>query len=147
VVDDLHGELARYGLIERPARRSVQAAPGCFVNLRPQRPLELTIGFFGSRSGDKRKQMLCLRSDGELALVAGNSALTLSQFIDYGNGKYSLDQAAIRQQVDSATTADSRYTPTSARREVRKLETQTMYESWQREYRRLTKSRPKMSDV
>jgi hypothetical protein len=91
--------------------------------------------------------MLCLRSDGELALVAGNSALTLSQFIDYGNGKYSLDQAAIRQQVDSATTADSRYTPTSARREVRKLETQTMYESWQREYRRLTKSRPKMSDV
>jgi hypothetical protein len=39
----------------------------------------------------------------------------------------------IRQLVDSATTADNRYTPTNARREVRKLDTQAMYESWQKE--------------
>ncbi len=101
----------------------------------------------GIATGDKRKQMLCLKADGELELVTGSKAAPLSQFIDYGNGQYSLDQAAIRQQVDSATTGDSRYTPTSARREVRKLETQALYESWQREYRRLTKSHPKMSDV
>jgi hypothetical protein len=101
----------------------------------------------GVATGDKRKQMLCLRADGELALVAGNNELPLSEFIGYGNGKYSLDQAAIRRQVDSATTADSRYTPSNAKREARKLDTQAMYESWQREYRRLKKSRPKMSDV
>jgi len=53
----------------------------------------------------------------------------------------------IRQQVDAATTADNRYTPTTARREARKLDTQAMYESWRKEYRALKKSRPKMSDV
>jgi len=101
----------------------------------------------GIATGDKRKQMLCLKTDGGLALVAGNNALPLSEFIDYGNGKYSLDQAAICQQVDSATMADSRYTPSNAKREARKLDTQAMYEGWQKEYRRLKKSRPKMSDV
>jgi hypothetical protein len=101
----------------------------------------------GIATGGKRKQMLCLRADGELALVAGNNALPLSEFIGYGNGKYSLDKAMIRLQVDSATTADSRYTPACARREARKLDTKAMYESWQKEYRKLKKSRPKMSDV
>jgi hypothetical protein len=101
----------------------------------------------GIATGDKRKQMLCLKADGELELVTGSKAAPLSQFIDYGNGQYSLDQAAIRQQVDSATTADSRYTPSNAKREARKLDTQAMYEGWQKEYRRLKKSRPKMSDV
>jgi len=91
--------------------------------------------------------MLCLNADGELALVAGNNAVSLSEFIDYRNGKYLLDQAMIRQLVDSATTADNRYTPTNARREVRKLDTQAMYESWQKEYRRLKERRPNMSDV
>jgi hypothetical protein len=97
--------------------------------------------------GAKRSQMLCLNADGELALVAGNNAVSLSEFIDYRNGKYLLDQAMIRQLVDSATTADNRYTPTNARREVRKLDTQAMYESWQKEYRRLKERRPNMSDV
>jgi hypothetical protein len=102
------------------------------------------IGMF---KGAKRSQMLCLEADGELALVAGNNAVSLSEFIDYRNGKYLLDQAMIRQLVDSATTADNRYTPTNARREVRKLDTRAMYESWQKEYRRLKKRRPNMSDV
>ena len=102
------------------------------------------IGMF---KGAKRSQMLCLKADGELALVAGNNAVSLSEFIAYRNGKYLLDQAMIRQLVDSATTADNRYTPTNARREVRKLDTQAMYESWQKEYRRMKKRRPNMSDV
>jgi hypothetical protein len=101
----------------------------------------------GIATGDKRKQMLCLKADGELALVVGNNARPLCEFIDYRNGKYSLDQAMIRLQVDAATTADSRYTPTNAKREARKLDTQTMYEGWKKEYRRLKRSRPNMSDV
>jgi len=101
----------------------------------------------GIATGGKRKQMLCLKAEGELALVAGNNALPLSEFIGYGNGKYSLDQAMIRQQVDAATTVDSRYTPSNTKREARKLDTKAMYESWQKEYRKLKKSRPKMSDV
>ena len=54
------------------------------------------IGMF---KGAKRSQMLCLKADGELALVAGNNAVLLSEFIDYRNGKYLLDQAMIRQLV------------------------------------------------
>jgi hypothetical protein len=101
----------------------------------------------GIATGGKRTQMLCLKTDGELVLVAGNNALPLSEFIDYRNGEYSLDQAMIRLQVDAATTADNRYTPSNARREAHKLGTQDMHESWQKEYRRLNKRRPNMSDV
>ena len=53
----------------------------------------------------------------------------------------------IRQLVDAATTADNRYTPSNAKREARKLDTQAMYERWRKEYRALKKSRPNMSDV
>ncbi len=101
----------------------------------------------GIATGDKRKQMLCLRADGEVALVVGGSAVPLAEFIAYRDGEYSLDQAMIRRQVDAAATADSRYTPSNAKREARKLDTQAMYESWQKEYRRLARSHPKMSDL
>jgi hypothetical protein len=71
----------------------------------------------------------------------------LSEFIAYRDGEYAVDQAMIRRQVDAAAKGDSRYTPRIAKREARKLDTQAMYEGWQKAYRRLTKSRPKMSDL
>lgn len=49
--------------------------------------------------------------------------------------------------MDTAITGDSRYTPSIARREVRKLETQALHESWQKGYRALNKRRPGMSDM
>jgi hypothetical protein len=101
----------------------------------------------GIATGDKRKQMLCLSANGELALVAGGNAVPLSEFIAYRDGEYAVDQAMIRRQVDAAAKGDSRYTPRIAKREARKLDTQAMYEGWQKAYRRLTKSRPKMSDL
>lgn len=101
----------------------------------------------GIASGDKRRQMLCLRANAVLALVAGNSAVPLAELINYENGVYSLDGSAIRQLVDSATTADPRYTPRNARREARKLDTRAMYDSWQKAYRDLKKRRRSMSDV
>jgi hypothetical protein len=101
----------------------------------------------GIATGDKRQQMLCLKADGDLALVAGNTAVPLSELVDYRGGRYSLDQAPIRHLVDSASTADIRYTPTNVRRETRKLNTQVMYKSWRKAYRALKRSRPKMSDV
>jgi hypothetical protein len=53
----------------------------------------------------------------------------------------------VRRLVDASTTGDRRYTPSSARREARKLDTQAMYESWQKAYRDWRKKRPGMSDV
>ena len=49
--------------------------------------------------------------------------------------------------VAAATTSDNRYTPSNAKREARKLDTQAMYASWQKEYRALKKKRRGMSYV
>ena len=101
----------------------------------------------GMTTGDERRQMLGLRADGELALVAGSNAIPLAELICYRDGAYSLDGALIRRLVDFASTADPRYTPSNARREARKLDTQAMYESWRKAYRELKKQRRNMSDV
>lgn len=101
----------------------------------------------GIYRGAKRSQMLCLRADAGLALVAGNNKLPLIDVIEYQDGTYSLNNVLIHQLVDTATTADNRYTPSNAKREASKLDTQAIYASWQKEYRALKKKRPKMSDV
>lgn len=101
----------------------------------------------GVVKGNKRSQMLCLEAVGVLSLVSGNSRLPLTELIEYHDGAYSLDDDTIRQLVDSATTADNRYTPSNAKREARKLDTAAMYESWQKEYRALKKKHPYMSDA
>lgn len=101
----------------------------------------------GIATGDKRSQMLCLQANGLLLLVAGGNSLPLADLVGYRDGAYSLDGAMIRQLVDAATTADNRYTPSNAKREAGKLDTQAMYASWQKEYLALKKKRPKMSDV
>jgi hypothetical protein len=101
----------------------------------------------GMASGDKRSQMLSLRGDGELALVAANNAVPLAEFVGYRDGEYSVDGATIRQLVDFATAANPRYAPSNARREARKLDTQAMYEAWRKAYRDLKKKRRNMTDV
>lgn len=93
----------------------------------------------GIATGDKRSQMLCLQTNGALALVAGGNPLPLAELIEYHDGAYSLDGSMIRQLVDAATTADNRYTPSNAKREARKLDTQAMYAEWQKAYRDLYK--------
>jgi len=121
---------ARLGL-----RRSVGQT--CGVNR-----WEIGIAF-----GDRRSQMLCLEANGPLSLLAGNNSVPLAEVIEYHDGAYSLDGPKILQLVDAATTADPRYTPSNIRREARKQDTQTMYESWRKEYHKLQKRRPNMSDV
>ena len=101
----------------------------------------------GLVSGKKRTQMLCFQTTGELALVAGSNRIPLVDAILFIDEDLSLNADLIRQLVDSATTADERYTPTTARREARKLNTQTMYETWRKQYRNLNKDRPNMSDI
>jgi hypothetical protein len=101
----------------------------------------------GLATGKRRSQMLCLRANGALELVVGNNVVPLRELVRSGEHGYSVDGAAIQQMVDTATTGDSRYTPNCARREVRKLETQVLHESWQKEYRALKQRRPGMSDV
>ncbi|SOD20688.1 hypothetical protein [Nitrosomonas ureae] len=101
----------------------------------------------GIAKGIKRSQMLGLEVDGVLSLIAGNNRLPLVELIEYHDGAYSFDDAMIHHLVDSATSADNRYTPSNAKREARKLDTSAMYESWQKEFRKLKKKRSNMSDI
>lgn len=96
--------------------------------------------------GNKRSQMLCLEIKDTVNLIIGHSTAPLAEFIEFHDRSYSLDVKRIRQLVDSSTTADERYTPNNARQEARKLDTQSMYERWRKEYRALSKRRPEMSD-
>lgn len=117
------------------------------VRRSEQEPANRSLRIIGMARGDKRSQMIALQLNGSLALVAGNNAVPLAQLVGFGDGKYSVDAATVRQLVDAATTVDSRHTPSTARREARKLDTQARYEDWQKEYRKLRRQRPHMSDV
>ena len=101
----------------------------------------------GMARGNKRTQMLSLRVHGHLALVVGTDAMPLEDLIGFENGGFTLDHAVIHQMVDAATTADPRHTPSAAKREARKIDTQAMYATWQKAYRALLKKSPGKSDV
>jgi hypothetical protein len=112
-----------------------------------QRVADAGLHNVGIAFGDKRWQLLSLKADDGLVLVAGNSAVPLAELIVYQDGAYSLDVVGVRQLVDSATTADPRYTPSNAKREARKLGTQATYKVWQKAYCELKQRHPNMSDV
>ena len=101
----------------------------------------------GLASGDTRRQMLGLRTRGELALVIADTAVPLADLLDFDDGACTLDTAAIRHLVDAATRADPRYTPNATRRAARRLDTHARYARWQQAYRALKKRRPHMSNV
>lgn len=101
----------------------------------------------GVATGDKRNQMLCLQIAGELMLVAGGNQVPLVEFISYGEDSYSVDGAMVRMLVDASTTADNRYTPSNARREIRKQETQAMHKRWQKAYRDLRNTHKDKSET
>lgn len=96
--------------------------------------------------GNKRSQMICLEASGTLDLVAGSNKVPLVEFIGFHDGRYSVNAEQVRRLADAATTADERYTPSNARREARKLDTQATHESWRKAYRQKKKERPGMSD-
>ncbi len=101
----------------------------------------------GIARGTKRTQMLFLRVQGHLALVVGADAIPLAEVIGFDGDSVTVDQAVILQMVDTATSADPRHTPSTAKREARKIDTQAMYATWHKAYRALLKKSPGKSDV
>ena len=112
-----------------------------------RRPASADFLEIGMATGDKRSQMLCLQTGGELMLAAGGSVVPLADLIAYRTGAYSLDSARVGKLIDAATTADNRYTPSNAKREARKVDTQAMYKDWQKAYRELKKKHKDMSET
>ena len=105
---------------------------------------QLTIGMF---RGKKRSQMLALQVIKGLKLIAGNSFAEMIDLVSFDTKKYVIDVESVMEMVDTATSSDPLYTPTSVKRESRKIETQAMYASWQKEYRSLRKKNTNKSDV
>jgi hypothetical protein len=112
-----------------------------------QHPSDGGLLNIGIASGDKRSQMLCLRTERDLTVVAGNNGIPLPDLVGFHDGEYSVDAVMIRQLVDAATTADPRHTPSDVRRGARKLATEARRKGWRKAYRNLKKKRPNMSDV
>ena len=106
-----------------------------------------SLWHIGMATGSKRSQMLCLQADGVLNVIAGNNGVALADLIAFYDGAYSVDAVMVRELVDAATTADKRYTPTNAKREARKLDTQAMHKSWQKAYQALKRKNRDKSDV
>jgi hypothetical protein len=101
----------------------------------------------GITTGGKRSQMLCLQTNGELILIAGGNKVPLADIITFGEDAYSVDRARVRMLVDDATTVESRYIPSTTKRELSKLATQAMYKDWQKAYRELKRKHTHKSDV
>ncbi len=97
----------------------------------------------GMAKGNKQNQMLCLKLEEELALVAGDAApIPLEELIRFEVGAFGLDQKMILRMIDSSTTSDSSYTSSTVRREAGKLNTEERYEAWRKEQRRFMKEKP-----
>lgn len=100
----------------------------------------------GMVTGKKRSQVLCLRMEGELALVAGGNSLPLLPILEYIVGQYGVNAKLVQQLVDNSSTGDPRYTPSVARREIGKQKTEARYEQWRKAYKVLLAERPGESD-
>ncbi len=117
------------------------------LRLSDQQAADAGVQPIGMARGDKRAQMLALRLQGGLALVAGSQAIPLADMVDFLDGIFVVDAAMVRQMVDAAPPADARHMPSTAKREARKLDTQAMYAGWQKAYRKLLKTNPGKSVV
>lgn len=95
----------------------------------------------------RKSQLLCLRSERELLLVAGTSELPLAEALNFADERFGLDVKIVQQLINNSTTSDARYTPSNAKREARKLETNARNERWRKEYRKRKKDHPDKSDA
>ena len=101
----------------------------------------------GMARGNERRQMLCLRTQRELELVAGDRAIRLAELVDFRRGRYGLNKTVIGQLVDASLTANPRYTPSQVRREARKLATGARDQALRKAYLKLRRRRPGRSDT
>jgi hypothetical protein len=117
------------------------------LRTRRRQPSDAGLIEVGIALGNRREQMLCVRPDSAVQLVVAARELPLAELVTFTGKQYVIDADAVRDLVDSATTADPKYSPSTARREVAKLETQVRHDGWKRAYRDLKKQKPGMSDV
>ena len=101
------------------------------------------IGLF---HGEERGQLLLLQLDTLLVLVAGDQSLHLSELIVFEGDCYRINRTLISQLVDHVAMRDERHTPSTVRREARKLKTQERNERWRKAYHKIKRENPMQTD-
>lgn len=103
----------------------------------------------GTLQGKKRLGALSFDTVAPVSLKVSGHSIPLSDIINFAGEHAQIDRSAILTLVDLPPMSESpnRYQPSTARRDSRKLDTQAMYESWQKEYRALKKRDRNRSDV
>jgi hypothetical protein len=99
----------------------------------------------GMMRGTKRTQMLLLKHNGSLALMAGSNTLTLVDLVDFFNGKFMVDAKEVKKMVNTAPPADPRYVPNTIKREVRKVRTKEKHDLWRVFYQESLAKQPTKS--
>lgn len=115
---------------------------------RPERSDTRSSFRLGGVSGAKRSGILELVTGDPLLLRVSTHTLPLEDLLCFAGDRFTLDLDAIRMLVDLPPVPENeRHTPSTTRREARKLETQDTYKGWQKAYLALKRKRPEMSDI
>ena len=102
----------------------------------------------GNVQGKKRLGLVELDFAGAVSLKISGYALLLSEAVIVEGDHIGIDRLAVLDMVDLLPAAEKdKYQPSIARREARKLDTQAMYESWQKAYRKFKRDNPSMKDT
>jgi len=115
---------------------------------KPKANRERGVIEIGTVQGKKRTGLLELSQGESVLLKSGEHPLHLSEVVYFDGGKIQIDHRAITRLIDLPPSSErpGRYQPSDARREARKLDTQALYEDWQKEYRKLKRAHPGWSD-
>jgi hypothetical protein len=116
---------------------------------KPQRDKASGVFALGHLQGKRQLGLVQLDVAGSVALKVSGHLRPLIELVDVEGEHPTIDRAAILEMVDLPPPSEPavRYQPSTTQREVRRLETRARYESWQKAYRSLKKTRPNMSDV
>ena len=92
----------------------------------------------GYLSKDKKGQILKLKAENELHLMAGDRQIPLTDTIDYEDAAFFLDPNSIYPLVNSKPVT---------KHDINNLKTQEMYKTWQKEYKKLQRKHPNLPDT
>lgn len=103
----------------------------------------------GQIRGKEHKGEVNLAVENGVTLTVSGHTVVVAEIVTFEGGVLSIDRDELRRLVDKpgGQPGAHRYAPSIARRESRKLDTQQVYQSWQKAYRDLKRKRNKMSDV
>jgi hypothetical protein len=119
------------------------------LNGKPERDQASGVFRLGSLQGKQRVGSLEFATAESVCLKTSGHSLPLSEVVNFEGDHPRIDRSAILELVDLPPVSESadRYLPSTARREVRKQETQAIRECWQKAYRALKRKHRDKSKV